>query len=119
MDVDRISREEKLAFFISLYNMMVIHAILTWGHPTVVADIKKFLGEFKYVVGGCPYSLSAILNGVLRSNQRPPYNLFKPFEPKDMRFPVKPNSLCFKISYVRLLPAVLLCSLVVPHHNTD
>ncbi|XP_020242001.1 uncharacterized protein LOC109820285 [Asparagus officinalis] len=88
VELDNISREEKLAFFINLYNMMAIHAILTWGYPNSAADRKKFLGEFKYVVGGCPYSLSAIQNGVLRGNQRPPYNISKPFGARDMRFKV-------------------------------
>lgn len=88
MELDNVSREEKLAFFINLYNMMAIHAILTWGYPNGASDRKKFQGEFKYVIGGCPYSLSAIQNGVLRGNQRPPYNISKPFGPKDLRFKV-------------------------------
>ncbi|KAH0693983.1 hypothetical protein KY285_021080 [Solanum tuberosum] len=78
-------REEKLAFFINLYNMMAIHAILVWGHPSGPMERRKLFGEFKYVIGGSTYSLSAIHNGVLRSNQRPPYNLIKPFGVKDKR----------------------------------
>ncbi|KAH0452151.1 hypothetical protein IEQ34_019450 [Dendrobium chrysotoxum] len=85
VDLDCLSREEKLAFFINLYNMMVIHAILTCGFPVGPLDRRKFLGDFKYVIGGYSYSLSAIQNGVLRGNQRPPYNLTKPFGPKDRR----------------------------------
>ncbi|OAY72399.1 uncharacterized protein LOC109705438 [Ananas comosus] len=85
VELDDLSREEKLAFFINLYNMMAIHAILTWGHPAGALDRRKFFGDFKYVIGGCSYSLSAIHNGVLRGNQRPPYNLIKPFGPRDER----------------------------------
>ncbi|XP_020575826.1 uncharacterized protein LOC110021607 isoform X2 [Phalaenopsis equestris] len=85
VDLEILSREEKLAFFINLYNMMVIHAISIYGFPVGPLDRKKFLGDFKYVIGGCSYSLSAIQNGVLRGNQRPPYNLTKPFGPKDKR----------------------------------
>lgn len=85
VELDDLSREEKLAFFINLYNMMAIHAILTWGHPAGALDRRKFFGDFKYVIGGCSYSLSAIHNGVLRGNQRPPYNLIKPFGPRDKR----------------------------------
>ncbi|TVU11991.1 hypothetical protein EJB05_45606 [Eragrostis curvula] len=80
-----MSREEKLAFFINLYNMMVIHALVTCGHPAGPLDRRKFFGDFKYVIGGCAYSLSAIQNGILRGNQRPPYNLAKPFGQKDQR----------------------------------
>lgn len=87
--LESLSREEKLAFFINLYNMMAIHAILTWGHPVGALERRKFFGDFKYVIGGCAYSLSAIHNGILRGNQRPPYNLTKPFGQKDKRLKVK------------------------------
>ncbi|KAK9270492.1 hypothetical protein L1049_026072 [Liquidambar formosana] len=85
VDLQDMPREEKLAFFINLYNMMAIHAILVWGHPVGTLERRKLLGDFKYVVGGCSYSLSAIQSGILRGNQRPPYNLMKPFGTKDKR----------------------------------
>ncbi|KAL9688986.1 hypothetical protein QQ045_033415 [Rhodiola kirilowii] len=85
IDLQDMPREEKLAFFINLYNMMAIHVILIWGHPTGALDRRRVFGDFKYVVGGCTYSLSAIQNGILRANQRPPYNLVKPFGAKDRR----------------------------------
>ncbi|GJN00263.1 hypothetical protein PR202_ga17681 [Eleusine coracana subsp. coracana] len=85
VETDELSREEKLAFFINLYNMMVIHALVTCGHPAGPLDRRKFFGDFKYVIDGCAYSLSAIQNGILRGNQRPPYNLAKPFGQKDQR----------------------------------
>lgn len=85
VEISDLAREEKLAFFINLYNMMAVHAIVTCGHPAGPLDRKKFFGDFKYVIGGCAYSLSAIENGILRGNQRPPYNLVKPFGQKDQR----------------------------------
>lgn len=86
-----MQREEKLAFFINLYNLMAIHAILVWGHPAGAIERKRLFGDFKYVVGGSTYSLSAIQNGILRGNQRPPYNLMKPFGAKDKRSMVRWN----------------------------
>ncbi|KAK8642816.1 hypothetical protein V6N13_012148 [Hibiscus sabdariffa] len=86
--VQDMPREEKLAFFINLYNMMAIHAILAWGHPAGPLERRKLFGDFKYVVGGCTYSLSSIQNGILRGNQRPAYNLLKPFGVKDKRLQV-------------------------------
>lgn len=80
-----MEREEKLAFFINLYNMMAIHAILVLGFPKGALERRKLFGDFQYVIGGCSYSLSAIQNGILRGNQRPPYNLTKPFGVKDKR----------------------------------
>lgn len=85
VEVQDLPREEKLAFFINLYNMMAIHAILVLGHPAGPLERRKLFGDFKYVVGGSTYSLSAIQNGILRVNQRPPYNLMKPFGAKDKR----------------------------------
>ncbi|OEL26737.1 hypothetical protein BAE44_0012246 [Dichanthelium oligosanthes] len=85
VEIDGLSREEKLAFFINLYNMMAIHALVTCGHPAGPLDRRKFFGDFKYVIGGCAYSLSAIQNGILRGNQRSPYNIAKPFGQKDPR----------------------------------
>lgn len=85
VDLQDMPREEKLAFFINLYNMMAIHGILVWGFPVGPLERRKLLGEFKYVVGGCTYSLSVIANGILRGNQRPPYNLIKPFGMRDRR----------------------------------
>ncbi|KAG6578340.1 hypothetical protein SDJN02_21021, partial [Cucurbita argyrosperma subsp. argyrosperma] len=83
--VQNLSREEKIAFFINLHNMMAIHAILVSGHPLGAIERRKLFGDFKYVIGGATYSLSAIHNGILRGNQRPPYNLMKPFGAKDKR----------------------------------
>ncbi|KAI5079505.1 hypothetical protein GOP47_0004984 [Adiantum capillus-veneris] len=87
-DPSTLSQEEKLAFFINLYNIMTIHAIIILGHPTGPLDRRRLFGDFQYLVGGYPYSLSAIQNGVLRGNQRPPYQLIKPFGPKDKRLPI-------------------------------
>jgi len=99
--MDDLSREEKLAFFINLYNMMAIHALVTCGVPAGPLDRRKFFGDFKYVIGGRAYSLSAIQNGILRGNQRPPYNIAKPFGQKDQRSKVNksdPSEMAKRIS---------------------
>nr|DAD21870.1 TPA_asm: hypothetical protein HUJ06_023333 [Nelumbo nucifera] len=85
VELQDMSREEKLAFFINLYNMMAIHGILVWGYPLSAQERRKLFGDFKYVIGGSTYSLSVIHNGILRGNQRPPYNLIRPFGVKDKR----------------------------------
>ncbi|KAG8369244.1 hypothetical protein BUALT_Bualt15G0131400 [Buddleja alternifolia] len=88
VELYEMAREEKLSFFINLYNMMSIHGILVWGHPLGPLERRNFFRDFKYVIGGSTYSLSAIYNGILRGNQRPPYNLIKPFGVKDKRLKV-------------------------------
>ncbi|KAL6579507.1 hypothetical protein OROMI_009723 [Orobanche minor] len=80
-----LSHEEKLAFFLNLHNAMAIHAVIRVGHPEGMIDRRPFFAEFMYVVGGYPYSLSSIKNGILRSNRRPPYSLIRPFTNGDKR----------------------------------
>jgi hypothetical protein len=103
VEIQDMAREEKLAFFINLYNMMAIHAILELGYPAGPLERRKLFGDFKYVVGGSTYSLSAIQNGILRGNQRPPFNLMKPFGAKDKRSKVKKPNIIFLSTHVAVL----------------
>ncbi|KAJ7954452.1 Glutaredoxin/DEP/DUF547 domain-containing protein [Quillaja saponaria] len=76
---------EKLAFYLNLFNAMVIHAVIRIGCPEGVIDRRSFFSDFQYLVGGHPYSLNTIKNGILRSNSRKPYTLVKPFGAGDRR----------------------------------
>ena len=89
MDISTLSDSERLAFFLNLHNAMVIHAIISIGHPgDAVIDRRSFNSDFLYVIGGFPYSLTTIINGVLRNNQRAPYSFTKPFGSGDKRLEV-------------------------------
>ncbi|XP_047330750.1 uncharacterized protein LOC124934290 [Impatiens glandulifera] len=86
MNIGELLEEERLAFFLNLYNAMVIHAVIRVGPPGEgVIDRRSFFSDFQYVVGGYSYSLSTIKNGILRGNKRPPYALTKPFGSGDKR----------------------------------
>lgn len=85
VDITALSADEKLVFFLNLYNAMVIHAVIRVGHPGGVIDRRYFFSDFQYLVGGHPYSLTTIQNGILRSNRRPPYSLSKSFGAEDKR----------------------------------
>lgn len=96
VNLSELSPDEKLAFFLNLYNAMVIHAIIRVGHPEGVIERKSFFSDFQYVVGGYPYSMSTIKNGILRNNRRGTYSLVKPFGSGDKRLelcPLKVNPL--------------------------
>ncbi|KAE8710133.1 Phytosulfokin receptor 1 [Hibiscus syriacus] len=84
---------ERLTFFLNLYNAMVIHAVISIGHPEGILDNKIFFLDFQYVIGGYPYSLSIIENGILRNNRRSPYSLTKPFNKGDRRLHLVPMKL--------------------------
>ncbi|KAK1304458.1 hypothetical protein QJS10_CPB11g02269 [Acorus calamus] len=88
VDVFALSMDEKTAFFLNLYNAMVVHAVIRVGHPVGAIDRRVFFNDFQYVIGGYAYSLSAIKNGILRNNRRQPYSLTKPFSAGDKRLEV-------------------------------
>ncbi|XP_058098044.1 uncharacterized protein LOC131243012 [Magnolia sinica] len=88
VNVLALSADEKVAFFMNLYNAMVIHAVIRIGRPEGVIDRRTFYGDFHYIIGGFPYSLTAIKNGILRCNRRQPYSLVRPFSNSDKRLEV-------------------------------
>ncbi|KAJ1295132.1 hypothetical protein BS78_01G200100 [Paspalum vaginatum] len=94
-DMSALPAEERLPFFLNLHNAMAIHAVIRVGQPGAV-DRRPFFSDFQYVVGGHPYSLAAIRNGILRANRRQPYTLAKPFGSNDRRLELaqrRPNPL--------------------------
>ncbi|KAK9052649.1 hypothetical protein SSX86_029279 [Deinandra increscens subsp. villosa] len=86
VDISTLPASERLAFFLNLHNAMVIHGVISVGHPgSAVIDRRSFNSDFLYVIGGSPYSLTTIVNGVLRNNRRTPYSFTKPFGSGDRR----------------------------------
>ncbi|GKB05988.1 glutaredoxin-related protein [Tanacetum coccineum] len=69
VDISTQSDFERLAFFLNLHNVMVIHAIISIGHPgDAVIDKRSFNSDFVYVIGGFPYSLTTIINVGVKIN---------------------------------------------------
>uniref|UniRef100_A0A3B5QME3 Zgc:152951 n=1 Tax=Xiphophorus maculatus TaxID=8083 RepID=A0A3B5QME3_XIPMA len=80
-----LSREEKLAFFINIYNALVIHGYLRLGAPTNMWQRYKFFNYVSYLIGGEVFTLQDIENGVLRGNRKGIAQLRKPFSKTDPR----------------------------------
>ncbi|KAL5016161.1 hypothetical protein ScPMuIL_005750 [Solemya velum] len=80
--------EEKLSFFINVYNALVIHANISVGPPVNLWQRYKFFNTVKYLIGGHTYSLQDIENGVLRGNRRGLGMLTRPFSQSDPRLKV-------------------------------
>ncbi|CAH2053984.1 unnamed protein product [Thlaspi arvense] len=74
-----LSTAEKFAFFLNLYNAMVIHALIRIGRSDGMMARRSFFADFQYIVGGYSYSLSSIRNDILCGGRRPSYPLIKPF----------------------------------------
>ncbi|XP_026151569.1 uncharacterized protein LOC113123596 [Mastacembelus armatus] len=83
-----LSREEKLAFFINLYNALVIHGYLRLGAPTNMWQRYRFFNYVSYLIGGEVFTLQDIENGVLRGNRKGVAQLRKPFSKTDPRLQV-------------------------------
>ncbi|KAK3803861.1 hypothetical protein RRG08_029453 [Elysia crispata] len=88
IDIKSAPREEKIAFFINIYNALVIHANIEKGPPKNLFGRYKFFNNTKYIIGGHPYSLQDIENGVLRANRKGVGQIFNPFGSKDPRLEV-------------------------------
>ncbi|XP_065843089.1 uncharacterized protein [Oscarella lobularis] len=97
VDVSRLNRSEKIAFFVNIYNALVIHANVSRGPPTNLWQRYKFFNYTSYVIGGYIYSLQDIENGVLRANRKGVGQLKRPFKRNDPRA---------KISLVRHEPRI-------------
>lgn len=60
--------EERIAFFINLYNVLSIHGVLAFQIDESVMEVPSFFGRVSYQVGPVALSLDEIENGVLRRN---------------------------------------------------
>jgi thiol-disulfide isomerase/thioredoxin len=79
------SLDEQLAFWINLYNTIVVHGIVELGVSSSVREIPNFFSHIAYRIGGYTFSAQDIEHGILRANSRPPYRPFPLFRGKDTR----------------------------------
>lgn len=87
VDVFALSRNELLAFWINVYNALIIHAMVENGRPKSSTDRLQFYQSNKYHVAGHNLSLDDIEHGILRGNRKTLLNFFgaRPFGPRDPR----------------------------------
>ncbi|WP_020675103.1 DUF547 domain-containing protein [Geopsychrobacter electrodiphilus] len=76
---------ERTAFWINLYNSLIVHGIIALDIRQTVKDVYDFFGRIYYRIGIADYSADDIEHGILRGNRRPPYGLFHPFDEGDIR----------------------------------
>ncbi len=70
MDLGRLkSREEKIAFWINLYNFMAIHGVIKLGIRNSVKEVRNFFKRVHYQIGDMFFSLDDIEHGILRGNR--------------------------------------------------
>jgi len=89
VDLLSMSETQKIAFFINIYNALVIHGHVEKGVPTTTYARYKFFSGTSYNIGGFVFSLNDIENGILRSNRASMATLYrKPLSQADTRMPV-------------------------------
>lgn len=64
-----LNNVERKAFFLNVYNSLMIHAIAVLSKPVTKFDRISLYNTASYDIGGRPYSLNMIEHGVLRSNR--------------------------------------------------
>jgi hypothetical protein len=81
------TRDEQVAFWLNLYNVIVIHGIVELGIKDSVREVPRFFRRIGYVVGGNEYTPDDIEHGLLRANRKPPHALFRVLGKNDPRLP--------------------------------
>lgn len=62
------TRAQKLAFWLNLYNALVIDSIIAYGIRASVNEVPGFFRRVAYAIGGYRFSLDDIEHGILRAN---------------------------------------------------
>jgi hypothetical protein len=81
-------RADRLAFWINVYNALVLHGIVQLGVRRSVARVWNFFGRAAYRVGGLAFSVDDVEHGVLRGNRRRLIPPLRPFGARDPRAPL-------------------------------
>jgi hypothetical protein len=79
------SNEKKLAFWINLYNTIVVDGIVTTGVKRSVLEVPGFFRRIRYDIGGRLFSPDTMEHGIMRDNARPWRRPLPPFMPWDSR----------------------------------
>jgi len=75
VDPSALTRPERLAFWINVYNALVVHGTAVLGAPAGLLGRLKFFASLRYEIGGQVYSCDDIEHGVLRNNAPSPASL--------------------------------------------
>ncbi len=80
-----VTRQAKLAFWINIYNALVVHGILELDVSKSVKEVPSFFRAVCYKVGDYVFSLDDIEHGILRGNRKKHLLSPKPFSGGDPR----------------------------------
>ena len=70
VDLRSLTRDEKIAFFVNVYNAMIVHVTCVVGPPSGgFFDKLTFFNRYRYDIGGYAWSCDDIEHGALRGNR--------------------------------------------------
>ncbi|KAJ3432446.1 electron carrier/ protein disulfide oxidoreductase [Anaeramoeba flamelloides] len=88
----KLNRNERICFFLNLFNTVTLHSFIINGIPKDRPSIEKFMKTSIYQINNFFFSLNDILHGILRGNTHSKHN--SPYLFLDMderkRFSIKP-----------------------------
>jgi len=91
--------EEKKAFWINIYNVLIIHSVIEFDIQGSVFEISNFFERIGYTIDGLFFTLDDIEHGILRSNRPHPLFPFKPFSALDQRRNLIVSSFDYRIHF--------------------
>ena len=100
---DLLTQEEKLSFWINLYNLLTIDAVLHFNVQRSVTEgwfgVIGFFRQAAYVIGGHRHSLEDFEHGILRCNRGMPFFPRKQFAADDPRLAFTVNTFDARIHF--------------------
>lgn len=79
------NKTERIAFWVNLYNVLVIHGVIELGIHDSIREVTRFFRRIGYRIDGLEFTADDIEHGILRSNHRFPGSLIHPFDSEDPR----------------------------------
>ena len=80
-----VTDSQKKAFWINIYNILIIHGVIALDIHRSVLEIVNFFGRIGYEIGGTFFSADDIEHGILRKNRPHPAFPVRPFGLEDPR----------------------------------
>jgi len=77
--------QERKAFWINIYNLLIMHGVIALDIRRSVLEIVNFFGRIGYDIGGQFFTPDEIEHGILRKNRPHPAFPIKPFRSSDPR----------------------------------
>jgi hypothetical protein len=115
------SRGERLAFWINLYNSLIVDAVIFFGIKESIWEAGwGFFRKAAYNIGGLRYSADDIEHGILRGNRPPPFPLLRlpQFTKGDLRLKHSIMPMDPRIHFT-LVCASRSCPIITVYHSSQ